>query len=103
MIFWREKLNIFKLKNQRVVLWGGGSRCVAFLTQFADIGVIENVVDINPYFKGNFVPGFGIRYQPPSFLINFKPDHVIIMNGVYRKEIEKTLSEIGLHPELHNL
>jgi hypothetical protein len=61
------------------------------------------VVDINPHMQGNFIPGIGIQYVKPDFLITYKPDAVIIMNGVYEKEIGKMLKEMGLKPELISL
>ncbi|GBD90801.1 hypothetical protein BMS3Abin04_01520 [bacterium BMS3Abin04] len=47
--FWREKLKKFKNEKQKVIIWGGGSKSVGFLTQFNDLGLIDFVVDINPY------------------------------------------------------
>ena len=62
---WRKKLTALKQANKKVVVWGGGSKSVGFLTNFADIGVIEYVVDINPNMKGNYIPGIGKQYQSP--------------------------------------
>ena len=84
-------------------MWGGGSKSVGFLTHFDDIKVIEHVVDINPHMTGNYIPGIGIQYKHPEFLKEYKPDAVIIMNGVYLKEIGGMLNEMGLNPELHPL
>ncbi len=100
---WRKRLRKMKEENKKVVVWGGGSKSVGFLTHFNDIGIIEHVVDINPHMQGNFIPGIGIQYVPPKFLEKYKPDKVIIMNGVYEKEIEKMLLEMHLEPELISL
>jgi SAM-dependent methyltransferase len=97
---WTDLLSGFKKENKKVVIWGGGSKSVGFLTHFNDIGVIEHVVDINPHMTGNFIPGIGIQYKNPEFLKNYRPDKVIIMNGVYEKEIGKMLNDMGLNPEL---
>lgn len=53
--------------------------------------------------QGNYIPGIGLQYKPPKFLETFKPDHVIIMNGVYENEIKKMLMEMNLEPELISL
>lgn len=100
---WRSRLQQMKEKNKKVVVWGGGSKSVGFLTHFHDMNVIKHVVDINPHMQGNFIPGIGIQYVPPKFLENYKPDSVIIMNGVYEKEIEKMLAGMNLKPELISL
>lgn len=100
---WRRKLTQFKSEGKRVVIWGGGSKSVGFMTQFNDIGVIDHVVDINPHMQGNYMPGIGKQYVGPEFLKTYKPDVVIIMNSVYIKEIGKMLNEMGLDPELIGL
>ncbi len=100
---WRSKLQKMKEANKKVVIWGGGSKSVGFLTHFHGIGVIKHVVDINPHMQGNYIPGIGIQYVPPEFLKTYQPDSVIIMNGVYEKEIGKMLSGMDLRPELISL
>jgi hypothetical protein len=100
---WRKKLVALKEKGSKVVVWGGGSKSVGFLTNFADIDAIEYVVDINPHMEGNYIPGIGIQYKQPSFLKDYKPDAVIIMNGVYQKEITQSLHDMGVFPEVHAL
>ncbi|MCK5136593.1 MAG: methyltransferase domain-containing protein [Bacteroidales bacterium] len=100
---WREKLVMFKEQNKKVVIWGGGSKSVGFLTQFNDIGVIEHVVDINPHMNGNYIPGIGKQYVNPDYLSTYKPDVVIVMNSVYMEEIRKMLNEMGVNPEMLGL
>lgn len=95
---WREKLEGFKAENKKVVIWGGGSKSVGFLTQFHDVGVIKHVVDINPHMSGNYIPGVGIQYVVPEFLAEYKPDVVIVMNSVYMDEIGKMLNGMGVDP-----
>jgi SAM-dependent methyltransferase len=97
---WRNLLQKFKENQERVVVWGGGSKSVGFLTHFNDLGIIDHVIDINPHMTGNFIPGIGIQYKKPEFLREYKPGKVIIMNGVYRDEIEKSLEAMRLKPEL---
>ena len=63
---WRQKLTALKAKGKKTVVWGGGSKSVGFLTNFADIDVIEYVVDINPHMENNFIPGIGKKYVQPK-------------------------------------
>lgn len=100
---WRKKLSVLKEKGSKTVVWGGGSKSVGFLTNFADMGVIDYVVDINPHMEGNFIPGIGKQYKQPKFLKDYQPDAVIIMNGVYKDEITKTLHEMDVYPEIFAL
>ncbi|MBE0655222.1 MAG: SAM-dependent methyltransferase, partial [Bacteroidales bacterium] len=100
---WREKLTKFKEENKKVVIWGGGSKSVGFLTHFHDLGVIKHVVDINPHMQGNYIPGIGLQYVGPEFLIEYKPDVIIVMNSVYIEENRKTLNAMGLDPLLLGL
>lgn len=100
---WRNKLTAFKEEGKKVVIWGGGSKSVGFMTQFNDIGLIEHVVDINPHMQGLYMPGIGKQYVSPEFLKQYRPDVVIIMNSVYINEIGKMLHEMGLDPELIGL
>ena len=100
---WRDLLLKMKNENKKVVIWGGGSKSVGFLTHFNDLNVIKHVVDINPNMQGNYIPGIGIQYSHPDFLEKYKPDVVIIMNDVYINEIRKSLLDMGLEPELISL
>ena len=100
---WRTRLERVKGAGKKVVVWGGGSKSVGFLTQFDDIGVIDHVVDINPHMTGNYIPGIGKQYVDPVFLERYKPDVVIVMNSVYMEEIRKSLADRGLHPEMLGL
>jgi len=97
---WRTKLIDMKNQNKKVVVWGGGSKSVGFMTNFDDIKLIEHVVDINPHMQGHYIPGIGKQYVGPEFLKGYKPDVVIIMNGVYKNEIGNMLTDMGLYPAL---
>jgi SAM-dependent methyltransferase len=97
---YKKLLQKLKDENKKVALWGGGSKSVAFLTHFDEMKVIKHVVDINPHMQGNYIPGIGIQYVHPKILHLFRPDTIIIMNAVYKTEIEKMLTEMDLFPEL---
>ncbi|HEY2934567.1 MAG TPA: class I SAM-dependent methyltransferase [Acidobacteriota bacterium] len=104
---YREKLNDWMIRFQtirndrrRAVLWGGSSKAVAFLTTLKIQEEVEYVVDINPYKHGTYMPGTGQLIVAPDFLVEYKPDAVIVMNPIYREEIRHDLRQIGLDPEL---
>ncbi|MFT5052420.1 MAG: SAM-dependent methyltransferase [Chlamydiales bacterium] len=98
-----EQLERADSRGESVVLWGSGSKSTAFLTSLGIVDSIEYVVDINPYRRGMFMAGTGQKIIAPEDLREAQPRHVIIMNPIYREEIRKTLSDLGLSPELHDL
>jgi hypothetical protein len=97
---WRQRLERYLLEGKRVVIWGSGSKGVAFLTNFDISKGIEYAVDINPNRHGYFMPGVGQEIVSPRYLKQYKPDVVIIMNEVYYGEIAHDVKEMGLEPTL---
>lgn len=101
---WRRKLEEMKSAGQKVVLWGGGSKGVAFLTTLnQSLDDIAYAVDINPIKTGTFMAGTGQEIVSPAFLVDYKPDVVIIMNPVYLDEITRDLHALGLAPVIYTL
>jgi SAM-dependent methyltransferase len=97
---WRRCILDIVSHNKRVVLWGSGSKGVAFLTTLGITSEVEYVVDINPYRQGKFMPGTGHPIVSPQFLVDYRPHYVIIMNAIYTNEIGNNLRQFGLAPEL---
>jgi hypothetical protein len=100
---WKERLRNNKEKGLRTVLWGGGSKAVAFLTTLNIVDEIEYVVDINPYKHGTFMAGSGQEIVAPAFLKTYRPDVVIVMNPVYHAEIGEECRIMGLSSEIRNI
>jgi FlaA1/EpsC-like NDP-sugar epimerase len=96
----RGALDRVKARKRRAVVWGAGSKGVTFLNLFKDCEALEYVVDINPHKQGMYVSGTGQRIVSPDFLRDYQPDAVFVMNPIYRKEIGRTLSDIGVSAEL---
>ncbi|MEB3293278.1 MAG: class I SAM-dependent methyltransferase [Synechococcales bacterium] len=97
---WRQHLQEMKQAEKRVAIWASGSKCTAFLTTLDVAGAIACVVDINPYRQGTFVPGVGLEVQSPQFLQDYQPDEVILMNAIYRDEIQKMLTEMNVNTKI---
>jgi SAM-dependent methyltransferase len=97
---WRTRLMDYQRDKLRVVLWGGGSRAVAFLTVLGVVDEINYVVDINPKNENTFIVGTGQQVVLPSFLAEYRPDVVIVTSPVLNEEIRKTLGEMNLSPDL---
>ncbi|MGQ4647528.1 methyltransferase domain-containing protein [Lyngbya aestuarii] len=101
--YWKQHLQKMQEQGKRVVVWGSGSKCVAFLTTLDTIDKIEYVVDINPHRHGKFIPGVGKQIMSPEFLKDYKPDQVIVMNPIYCNEIQQMLNEMGVMTEVISL
>ena len=86
--------------GQRPVIWGGGSKGVAYLTTLALHEQVHYAVDINPYKQGKYIAGSGQQVVGPDFLRDYQPGLVIAMNPVYVNEIQTTLDELGVTAEL---
>lgn len=98
---WAAKLAQIKRNGRSFVLWGGGSKGVAFLTTMGlTLADTQYVVDINPHKTGTFMAGTGQEIIAPAFLQTIRPDVVIIMNPIYRAEISHILQEMHLTPEI---
>ncbi len=100
---WKQHLDQMQAEGKRVVVWGSGSKCVAFLTTLDTIDKIQYVVDINPHRHGKFIPGVGKQIMSPEFLKEYQPDEVIVMNSIYCDEIQKMLNEIGVETKVISL
>ncbi len=101
---WRTKLADWRAAARRVVLWGGGSKGVAFLTTLGQSrDDIAYAVDINPLKHATFMAGTGQEIIAPESLQTFRPDVVIIMNPVYRDEVTADLAALGLSPQIETL
>ena len=97
---WRQKLQSIKANDQRAVIWGAGSKGVAFLTVLQVRDEIKYAVDVNPYKHNTFMAGTGQKIISPEFLSEYKPDVIIVMNSIYRDEIKLDLEKMGLTAEL---
>lgn len=97
---WKQHLQHMQEQGKRVVIWGSGSKCVAFLTTLDTKDQVQYVVDINPHRHGRFIPGIGKEIMSPEFLKEYKPDQIIVMNAIYCGEIQKMLDEMGVSAEI---
>ncbi len=93
---WREYLAQQYAAGRKVVLWGSGSKGVAFLTTLGIEREITYTVDINPNKHGMFMAGTGQQIVSPAFLRDYQPDVVIIMNPIYCDEIQRDLTALGV-------
>ncbi len=97
---WRAEFAEAHAAGRRTVIWGAGSKGVAFLTTLGLNDEVGYAVDINPNKRGTFMAGTGHEIVSPEFLREYRPDTVVVMNPVYRDEIAGSLAALGLSPRL---
>ena len=97
---WRQFFSESQAAQQRIVIWGSGSKGVAFLTTLGISEEIGYAVDINPHKHGTFMAGSGHEIVGPAYLESYQPDVVIVMNPIYKEEIEADLNIRGLSPKV---
>lgn len=105
---WRAMLDAVRAEAGRVVVWGSGSKGVAYLTTLglraahdvADPSDVRYVVDINPNKHGKFLAGTGHEIVAPSFLTEYQPTTIVVMNPIYMDEIAAMCRELGVEAQL---
>ncbi len=97
---WRQEIEAVTSRGGRVVVWGSGSKGVAFLTTLGIGGEVGMVVDINPFKQGKFMPGTGHEIVGPAALADYRPTLVIAMNPIYLHEIQRDLDAMELDARL---
>lgn len=100
---WVQRVQSMKRSGGTVVLWGGGSKAVAFLAATGLKQEIDAVVDINPHKWNRYLPGSGHEVVGPDDLVDLAPNHVVLMNPIYKAEVREMLKAKGLNPEVHPL
>jgi len=101
--YWDSRLDRYRQESKKVIIWGGGSKGAAFLSAVDASGVIDYVVDINPFRQQTFMAGTGQPIVAPIFLKEYRPDVVVVMNAIYRAEILQDLNQLGLAPVVTTL
>jgi hypothetical protein len=97
---WGAVLADLRASGRRAVLWGSGSKAVAFLTALDAGDEVDAVVDINPRKQGSFLAGVARPVVAPSHLSARPPDLVIAMNPAYVAEIGDSLARLGVSAPL---
>lgn len=98
---WSGFLQHCRNENKRVAVWSAGAKGIMFLNLLGCApSTIPYVVDVSPAKQGKFLCGAGQEIVPPEKLASYRPDYVLLMNGVYRDEVRERLSAVSPHSEL---
>ena len=87
-------------------VWGASGKGVIFLSCLSRelLGKIRDVVDINAAKQGRYLPVSARCIDPPEVLRTLRGRiDVLIMNEVYRSEIEEMLKDMGVSARTHIL
>ena len=86
--------------GNKLVVWGAGSKGVAFLSTLQIFEEIEFAVDINPNKLGTYMAGTGQKIVSPEFLVDYQPDVILLMNPVYQTEVEQKILLLDINTEV---
>jgi hypothetical protein len=86
-----EALRAEARERGRSVIWGGGSKGVAYLTTLGADAAFVAAVDVNPHKQGRYLPGSGLPVVAPEALTSIRPEVVVAMNPLYLTEIQGDL------------
>ncbi len=95
---WRDRLGA--IGYDKCVVWGGGAKGLGFLNAVDPEHQIAAVVDLNPAKSGEYLPVTGHRIVGPDELRSLAVSTVVITNPTYRREIEASLVDLGVHAEV---
>jgi hypothetical protein len=95
MTGWRARLNEWTQAGERVVIWGGGSKAIGFLSFTGAQDAISAIADINPRKHGTFLPGSGIKVMDPAQWQGPAPDRIVLMNRAYLAEVAEMVALLG--------
>jgi len=96
----RARITALREAGKHIAIWGSGSKCVSFLSALGDRDGIDAVVDINPHRHAKFLAGSGTQVVSPEVLLKDPIDVILVMNPIYRAEIQDQLEEMGVAAEL---
>lgn len=102
VVGWRGLVDIARSDQRRIVIWGAGAKGVMFLNllEVSAGSGIDCVIDINPRKQGHFVPLMGQKIAGPDYLLQNRPDLVIVMNPEYEGEIRETIKKMDIDCEV---
>lgn len=96
---WERRVERLADCGKRVVIWGAGSKGVSFLNILGLTDQIQWAVDVNSKKQGMHIAGTGQKIVSPDTLREYKPEVVIVMNPIYKGEINRMAEDLGISPE----
>ncbi|MCE5328556.1 MAG: class I SAM-dependent methyltransferase [Planctomycetaceae bacterium] len=99
--YWQRRLEEYRRCNKRVVFWGAGTKGVMLLNVLAGADeLVECIVDVNPRKQGLFIPICAHPVVAPESLRACPPKVVVVMNGLYRREVQRRMAELSIQADV---
>lgn len=92
---WLDRLDEERRRGRRIAVWGAGARAVSFFAMLGITDEVEFLVDANPNKQGTFLGGSGHAIHPPDRLRDDPVDLVVLLNGIYEREIRAQLADMN--------
>lgn len=93
---WRERIRGWARAGERIMLWGGGSKAVAFTSFTRTEAYVLAAIDINPRKSNTFLPGSGLPVLSPDQAKSGRPTLIVLLNSAYRAEVERECSHLDI-------
>jgi Methyltransferase domain/C-methyltransferase C-terminal domain len=93
---WRDKIRRWTTAGEQIMLWGAGSKAVAFVSFTHAEGHLLAAIDINPRKSNTFLPGSGVPVLSPNQAKTCEGTIIILLNPVYRAEVARECSRLGI-------
>jgi Methyltransferase domain/C-methyltransferase C-terminal domain len=100
---WHDRINKWDAAGERVLLWGGGSKAVAFLSFTGTEEHLLAAIDVNPRKSNSFLPGSCLPIISPSQAKELNPTVIILLNPIYRAEVERDCRRFGMEASIIDL
>jgi hypothetical protein len=93
-------LHAMSASGAPIVLWQGAAKTVGFLAAVSGSRHVHCAVDLNVQRHGRYLPGSALAVLAPEALRALRPAHVVLMNPVYRSEVQAMLDNLGVATHL---
>jgi hypothetical protein len=97
---WKVRFDQMHRRGQHAAVWGAGAKGTIFINTLREHHRMQYVIDIDPNKQGRYISCTGQKIVAPEALRKLRPDFLILMNPIYRDEVERVIAKLGLAPKL---
>ena len=93
---WRESIHGWISTSEQIMLWGGGSKAVAFISFTKSAEHLLAAIDINPRKWKTYLPGSCLPVLSPNQAKTSELTRIILLNRAYHDEVQRECSRVGI-------